>query len=103
MPLEPGMTVTDEPGYYEEGKFGIRIENVLIVTENIDFDGFLKFDNVTMVPYDKNLIDYKLLSERDIEYIDKYHELIWETLNPILRDRDDLYTCLLYTSDAADE
>lgn len=81
------MTITNEPGYYEEGNFGIRIENVLLIVNNDDLPGFLKFENVTMVPYDKNLLDLKLLSSDDINYIDAYHEKVWNTLSPILDSR----------------
>lgn len=58
------MTVTDEPGYYLNGKFGIRIEDDLIVVEK--GDGFLGFECVSLVPYDRNLIDMSLLGPSDV-------------------------------------
>lgn len=62
------MIVSNEPGYYEEGKFGIRIENlILCVKVN---NQFLGFENLTYCPYDRNLINLDLLSPRDRNYID---------------------------------
>lgn len=52
--------------------------------------GYLAFENVTMVPYDKNLLDVKLLSKRDIGYINSYHDKIWRTLSPILESREEM-------------
>lgn len=54
------MNVTDEPGYYEEGNFGIRIENLLFVVED-KIPGFLTFENYTMVPYDRRLIKKEIM------------------------------------------
>lgn len=65
------MTVTDEPGYYLRDKFGVRIEDDLIVTDI--GDGYLAFECVSLVPYDRNLIDLDLLSRRQIKFIDNYH------------------------------
>ena len=82
-PLEVGMHVTDEPGYYEEGSFGIRIEDVLVVKQA---EGrFLEFENITICPYDKGLLDLSLLSPNDIRYIDLYHQRVWSLLAPSLQ------------------
>ena len=54
--LKPGMNCTDEPGYYEAGAFGIRIEDLLFVKKS-QYPGFLEWENVTLVPYERNLID----------------------------------------------
>ena len=75
------MVVSNEPGYYEEGKFGIRIENLVMCVEDGDF---LKFDNLTLCPYDRNLIDKKLLTKEDEDFINKYHQRCWDTLSPLL-------------------
>ena len=56
--FEKGMIVTNEPGYYEPGKYGIRIENILLVREE---NGFNWFENLTLCPYDRNLLDESLL------------------------------------------
>lgn len=84
VPLETGMHVTDEPGYYEQGSFGIRIEDVLVVQP---LNGrFLSFENITICPYDKNLLDLSLLSPQDISYIDSYHNRVWNLLSPLLTE-----------------
>lgn len=57
----PGMVVTDEPGYYKDGEYGIRIEDALMVVNK--GNGFLGFENLTKVPYDRNLMDFNLLSK----------------------------------------
>lgn len=89
VPMKPGMTITDEPGYYEDGKFGIRIENVLLVTEaktenNFGNVGFLTFENITMVPIQKKLIDLQLLNKDEIDYINEYHAKVWQKVSPLL-------------------
>jgi Xaa-Pro aminopeptidase len=76
------MTVTDEPGYYLNGKFGIRIEDDLIVVDK--GDGFLGFECVSLVPYDRNLIDRQLLGPQDIKFIDEYHREILDKVGPLL-------------------
>ncbi|RKP09433.1 Creatinase/aminopeptidase [Thamnocephalis sphaerospora] len=88
-PLLPGMTVTNEPGYYEDGAFGIRIENVLLVrkvdTPN-DFGGkgYLGFENVTMVPIHKKLIAIELLSPVERQWVDDFHRRCFERVGPRL-------------------
>lgn len=83
--LEPGMTVTNEPGYYEDGQFGIRIENVLLVRKaaHIDAD-YLEFEHVTMVPIGLNLIDQDMLSPAEKKWINDYHAECFERLSPLL-------------------
>jgi Xaa-Pro aminopeptidase len=85
--LKPGMVVTNEPGYYEAGVFGIRIENVLLVVQH---GHSLAFDNFTVAPYDRSLIKLSLLSPADISYIDAYHAKVWGTLSPLLELKGDL-------------
>lgn len=60
--FEPNMIVTNEPGYYEAGKYGIRIENILVVKQDNEFLGF---ECLTLCPYDINLIDENLLTKKD--------------------------------------
>lgn len=76
------MTVTDEPGYYLPGKFGIRIEDDLIVVDK--GDGFLGFECVSLVPYDLNLIEKSLLGPSDIKFINEYHKEIFDKVGPLL-------------------
>lgn len=82
--IEEGMVTSDEPGVYIEGKFGIRIENELVCVKDCDneYGTFLKFDTLTMVPIDRDLIDVKYLDAVDIVRINEYHKRVYEMLSP---------------------
>lgn len=89
VPLQSSMTVTDEPGYYEDGEFGIRLENVLIVKEadtkfNFGDKGYLSFEHITWAPYQTKLIDLKLLSPDEINWVNSYHSTCRDILAPYL-------------------
>jgi Xaa-Pro aminopeptidase len=89
--LKPGMTVTNEPGFYLDGHFGIRIENVLVVKEaetrhNFGGTKFLKFDNLTMVPIATNLIDVTIMTDRDVKWVNDHHQECWKLVSPLLSD-----------------
>ena len=77
--LKPGMILSNEPGCYLKNKFGVRIENLLLVKEEKN-SSFLEFETLTHCPYQKNLIDEKKLNNDQISWINKYHKKIWETL-----------------------
>ena len=77
LALAEGMIVSDEPGYYLQGEFGIRIENLIMVVENDKKDDSLKFECVTTVPYETNLLDFNLLSKDVRNYINAYHEKVY--------------------------
>ena len=79
--LKEGMIVSNEPGYYEEGKFGIRIENLVYVKKN---KNKLFFENLTMAPIDKDLIEEKLLSLNEKKYLFKYNMEIYKNLSKFL-------------------
>jgi Xaa-Pro aminopeptidase len=87
--LMPGMILSNEPGYYRAGSFGIRIENLLLVTE-IDIPGSEResygFETLTLAPYDRNLIDISLLSQTELEAIDLYHARVRNELAEHLSD-----------------
>ena len=85
-----GMNITNEPGYYEEGSFGIRIENVLMIVESSTVNGFVEFENITMVPYDKKLMDLELFTKEDVEYVNEYHRKVFRTVGPILEQRQEV-------------
>jgi len=87
-PWKAGMISTNEPGYYEDGEFGIRIENLLILQEDPSVEGMLAFENVTKFPYCSKLIDTKYLTPKDLEYINKYHEECKDLLLPQLQDNE---------------
>lgn len=93
VPLQASMTVTDEPGYYEDGSFGIRLENVLIVKEantkfNFGEKGYLAFEHITWVPYQKKLIDTTLLTPAEIEWVNTYHSDCRKILVPHLNEQE---------------
>lgn len=90
--LKVGMNVTNEPGYYEAGNFGIRIENVMFVQNHVSMEGSYYFENVTMVPYEINLIKNDLLVDSDKVFINKYHEKILNAFKPILEEQGDALT-----------
>lgn len=86
VPLEPGMTVTDEPGIYLAGQFGVRIENVLLVTpaEQQACGRFMGFEVLTLCPYDFAAIDCRLLRPDEMRWIDNYHAMVRTRLLPLL-------------------
>ncbi|CAI7856661.1 unnamed protein product [Closterium sp. NIES-54] len=91
--LRANMTVTDEPGYYEEGKFGMRVENVLLVepTElphNFADRGWLKFKPITLVPIQTKLIENSLLSKPERDWLNHYHARCRKELSPFLQGAD---------------
>jgi Xaa-Pro aminopeptidase len=93
-PLAPGMIVSNEPGYYRDGDFGIRCENLCVVREadtSSQETPMLEFDALTLVPFDKRLIEVALLSRHEIDWIDTYHarvvqEIMGRLENPSDRD-----------------
>lgn len=88
--LEEGMLVTDEPGVYLEGQYGIRTENVLLVRKDFEnCDGqFMKFEMLTFVPIDLELIDTKCLDERTKDYLNEYHRQVYEKVSPYLTEEE---------------
>lgn len=88
--LEQGMVITNEPGVYKEGKYGIRIENMLLVkkSEISDEENFLEFETLTLCPFDKKLIDFTLLNSEEIEFIEGYHNKIRNELGRYLDDEE---------------
>lgn len=85
-PLEPGMVISNEPGYYKEGAYGIRVENLVMVVP-APFPGSLQFETITLVPIDTSLIDPALLREDEIAWLNGYHQRVFEVVS--LRVRDD--------------
>ena len=90
--LLPGMVFSDEPGVYFEGKFGIRCENLLLCQKDFEneYGEFLKFETLTLVPFDLDLIDKKYLDDKTIEILNDYHEKVYETISPYLDEEEKL-------------
>jgi Xaa-Pro aminopeptidase len=88
QPLLAGMIVSNEPGYYKAGAYGIRIENLVAVREAKDLGGgerkFLEFETITLAPIDRNLVDAALLDDPEKAWLDAYHARVRETLTPLL-------------------
>ena len=82
--LKPGNIITNEPGYYEKDAFGIRIENEVLVVEK--GENKLGFENITYLPYERNLIDMNLISNDFKKYIDDFHKKVFDKLSPFLKD-----------------
>ena len=75
--LKPGMIISNEPGHYEKGKFGLRIEN-LVYTKK--YKKGMKFENLTYAPIDKTLIIKKLLNKKEIVWLNRYHQTVYKKL-----------------------
>ena len=87
-PLVEGMTVTDEPGIYLAGKFGVRIENTLLVTpyKETEFGKFLQFESLTLCPIDKSPIIKEMLLDEEVEWLNGYHQRVLDLLSPYLSE-----------------
>ncbi|WP_323716912.1 aminopeptidase P family protein [Paracoccus aminovorans] len=86
IPLAPGMILSNEPGYYREGAFGIRIENLIVVEPREGADGraMLGFETLTFAPIDRRLIDPALLSQDERDWLDAYHAEVWQKIAPLV-------------------
>ena len=85
--IEEGMIFSNEPGIYLAGKFGVRIENLVVVreAERTEFGRFLKLEPLTLVPYDRDAIDLAMLSSRDVELLNDYHAKVCAAISPYLQ------------------
>lgn len=85
--LVPGMVTSNEPGIYLTGKFGVRIENCILTVDDettADFGKFMKFETLTLYPYDTTLIDMSLITPEEKAQINAYHQMVRERLTPYL-------------------
>ena len=91
QPLKPGMICSNEPGFYKTGEFGIRIENLVVVTEAKTVPGgerkMMEFETITLAPIDLGLVEPKLLSADERAWLNAYHARVRDTLLPLV-DQD---------------
>ncbi|MGI6224231.1 MAG: aminopeptidase P family protein [Prevotella sp.] len=89
-PLHAGMTVTDEPGIYVAGKFGVRIENTLLIEadQQTEFGSFLKMDSLTLCPIDTTPLDVAFLTLEEREWLNAYHARVYNELSPLLNEEE---------------
>lgn len=89
-PLQPGMTVTNEPGIYRAGKYGIRTENTMLTvpSRKTDFGEFYKFEQLTLCPINTETILWDMLSPEETNWLKEYHETVYSKLSPLLTDEE---------------
>jgi len=81
------MILSNEPGYYKPGQYGMRIENLILVVEQTIPGGecsMLGFETLTLVPFDRSLIDVRSLTSHEIRWIDDYHSQVFRVIGPML-------------------
>ena len=89
-PLHAGMTVTNEPGIYREGKHGVRIENTMLIVEDgeTEFGKFLRLEPLTLCPIDLTPVIWEMMTQEEVDYINNYHKKVYETLSPYLNEEE---------------
>lgn len=89
-PLEPGMVMSNEPGLYLTDKYGIRCENLItpVVAADTDFGRFYRFETLTLFPFDRSLFDTSIMSDEEIEWVNKYHDNVRARLTPLLNKEE---------------
>ncbi len=98
-PLQAGMIVSNEPGYYEPDWGGIRLENLYVVVPDDDMPphpsgkGWLQLESLTLIPFDKRLIDCDQLTGTERSWLENYHQHVRETIGPLLSDADRDWLC----------
>ena len=86
--LMPGMILSNEPGYYLEGQYGIRIESLLYVIKHPELKNYLAFKNLTLVPMETKLLNYSLLSQHEIDWITEYNLIVFNTISKYLSEEE---------------
>ena len=91
--IKPGMIMSDEPGIYFEGQYGIRCENLLLCKKDFEneYGEFLSFETLTLVPFDTKLIDKDYLDDKTIAILNNYHQKVYDTLLPYLSQEEAAY------------
>jgi Xaa-Pro aminopeptidase len=93
-PMKEGYFFSDEPGYYEAGLGGVRLETVLMSVKKVnlpysskDYGNFLGFEPVCLVPFEPNLINYELLSDAQLNWLNRYNKMIRDKVGPALKNQ----------------
>jgi Xaa-Pro aminopeptidase len=91
--IKLGMVTSNEPGLYRAGKYGIRIENLILTIKDktTEFGDFYAFETLTLCPIDKNLIDLSLLSNEEIDWLNAYHQKVFDQLSPFLSPEENVW------------
>lgn len=91
--IEPGMVLSNEPGLYRQGEYGIRTENMIVCIkdESTEFGEFLRFDTLTLCPIDTIAVDKSLLNREETEWLNNYHKRVVEELEPLINDELKLF------------
>jgi Xaa-Pro aminopeptidase len=91
--IEAGMVISNEPALYRLGEYGLRTENVIVCLkdESTAFGDFLRFDTLTLCPIDITAIDKSIMTIEEINWLNTYHERVFEELSPLLNDELKLY------------
>lgn len=87
LPLEPGMVLSNEPGFYKAGEYGIRIENLVRVKESEIGNGYLDFETLTLTPIDTRLVDVALLTADERDWLNAYHGRVWTEIGPLVKGK----------------
>ncbi len=90
--LQPGMVCSNEPGYYKAGAYGMRVENLIVVTKDEEKSNdewqFLKFYDLTLCPIDVTLVEKSMLTPQEVAYLNAYHQKVYDTLAPFLKKEE---------------
>ena len=92
--LRPGMIISNEPGYYRDGAFGIRCENLVVVREQPGASEeipMLEFEAITLVPFDTRLLDTALMTPAELAWLNTYHRRVATEIGPLLQGRDEAW------------
>lgn len=103
VPLEPGMVMSNEPGIYIEDKYGMRCENMLAIElwKSNEFGDFYRFHNLTLYPFDRNLIEWEIMTPEEKEWLEAYHKEVLERLTPLLSPEEAQWLsskCIIHNS-----
>ncbi|MGB1361524.1 MAG: M24 family metallopeptidase [Alphaproteobacteria bacterium] len=88
-----GAIISNEPGYYKAGEYGIRLENLMIAQKAKD--GWFEWENITWCPIDTRMVNVEMLSSEEIDWLNNYHTQVWEKISPLLKDEPEVYNWLM--------